>query len=259
MKKCLEKSACRRGGAKGFTLIELLVVIAIIAILAAMLLPALSSARSSAKRASCASNLKNLGLAANMYADSNNDYVLPTINTYTFKNNAATDILWPYQVIDLLGITTITNPNSALNGINALSPADRAILNCPASAQNYEPCRVGYAINSSLSAYPKTRGRLDEWLAEMVRRGFQTGRAQTLDDVAMFGDNISDANIAKDKMANIHMNFHSVNADDGSRHSEVNIVAIPGNVYSAKSKPNGNGFHVPRGGIYGVDNEAITW
>jgi len=66
-----------RAGYGGFTLIELLVVIAIIAILAAILFPVFAQAREAARKASCQSNLKQLGSAILMYA-SDYDQKLPS-------------------------------------------------------------------------------------------------------------------------------------------------------------------------------------
>ena len=67
-----------RGARSGaFTLIELLVVIAIIAILAALLLPALARAKAAGQAAACMNNYKQLQLCWHMYADDNNDRMVP--------------------------------------------------------------------------------------------------------------------------------------------------------------------------------------
>jgi prepilin-type N-terminal cleavage/methylation domain-containing protein/prepilin-type processing-associated H-X9-DG protein len=63
----------------GFTLIEMLVVIAIIAVLASILFPVFGRARAKARQAACASNLKQIHLALQLYADDHDEMAPPVL------------------------------------------------------------------------------------------------------------------------------------------------------------------------------------
>ncbi len=71
------RAPARKTRKRGFTLIELLVVIAIISILASILFPVFARARENARRASCQSNLKQIGLGIQQYTQDFDEKYLP--------------------------------------------------------------------------------------------------------------------------------------------------------------------------------------
>jgi prepilin-type N-terminal cleavage/methylation domain-containing protein len=79
-----------------FTLIELLVVIAIIALLAALIFPAFSRAKESGKGAACISNLRQIGIALQVYVQENNNR-LPVMRDKSWTTT--NDLPSPDQVI----------------------------------------------------------------------------------------------------------------------------------------------------------------
>jgi len=135
-------SLCRR---LAFTLIELLVVIAIIAILAALLLPALSSAKQKAQRINCTSNLKQLTIAAFLYAGDNNDGIPPNILDVPgggwVDGNAR-------------GLPDAVNPQLIQNGVLFAQTKSLAIYRCPGNTAGVlgssEPRARDYSLNGMM-------------------------------------------------------------------------------------------------------------
>ena len=112
---------------RGFTLIELLVVIAIIAILAAVLLPVLAAAQEKGKRAQCINNLRQVGVGDLIYAEDNNDKVIPgTLNAGWGINNPIEMNASMLELASSLGYST----NNAINGTASGSLA-QSIWTCP--------------------------------------------------------------------------------------------------------------------------------
>lgn len=160
---------------RGFTLVELLVVITIIAVLAAILFPVMASAKMAAKQTQCASNMRQVGLAAALYLSDNDNQFFPVARyeplpdyppqqTWVGYDNSNTgqlqggfygDITQPAkktprqgildQYIVSLGILRCPNQGPkvqcalALNGFDPAIPSDYYAVNPNAEGKEFGP------------------------------------------------------------------------------------------------------------------------
>jgi prepilin-type N-terminal cleavage/methylation domain-containing protein/prepilin-type processing-associated H-X9-DG protein len=134
---------------RAFTLIELLVVIAIIAILAAILFPVFARARENARRASCMSNLKQLGLGMMMYVQDYDETYSP--NQQAFPTSPTTYDYWYQTLQPYIKSTQLFFCPNAPTG-NSIGYGNYGI-NSNVSADSGQPVVKMSAIDSPASTY----------------------------------------------------------------------------------------------------------
>jgi prepilin-type N-terminal cleavage/methylation domain-containing protein len=151
------KSANSKGG---FTLVELLVVIAIIGVLVALLLPAVQAAREAARKSSCRNNLKQIGIATQMYHDANGS--LPPARMHdTIGTNHESALLFILPYLEEANRFVRYDPT-----VGTLDPKNAGVVEavipvfmCPSMIVDAKTQPAGP------SSYGSSTGSLSPWLA----------------------------------------------------------------------------------------------
>jgi len=147
---------------KGFTLIELLVVIAIIAILAAILFPVFARARENARRASCSSNLKQIGLGLMQYTQDYDEQLVPI----AWPNGGNGVGQWPQLIQPYVKSTQLFQcPSSPSKDTRRADAGNWAGTQYPQINRSYGHNRPAPRSLSQVQA-PATRIQVTEDLAE---------------------------------------------------------------------------------------------
>lgn len=150
---------------KGFTLIELLVVIAIIGVLVGLLLPAVQSAREAARRASCANNLKQQGLAFHNYMSANRAF--PSSRPNNEDMSWCTSLLEYFEEGNLASSYDKSSIWTTAANVTA-GQTDISLFRCPSA----DATRLAADGTAPANVVGKVMGASDYLVFHRVRRGF---------------------------------------------------------------------------------------
>jgi len=144
--------ACKRmRGGRGFTLIELLVVIAIIAILLAVLVPGLKRVKEQGRRIVCLSNLRQMMICWEMYAEENDDRIVNgNTSTGGFNKDGTCWVYWPGR-----GATEQVRIQGIEDGLLFPYCSGIDIYRCPTGMRDE---LVTYAIMDRMNGYDSIPG-----------------------------------------------------------------------------------------------------
>lgn len=178
---------------RGFTLVELLTVIAIISLLVGVLLPALGHSRGAGQLAVCASNIRQLAIAAPMYAQDYDDRLFPGAPEIQLRNlvrwhgvrNTVGEAFTPTGAPITPYLDDSTSASSAVRACPTFAPTLNALAQRHAG---FEQSCGGYGYNNAFAGVERFEITVGVWQQRSDRVGSRIGRFRQPTLTVLFAD-----------------------------------------------------------------------